>query len=154
MVSRWWHFMWVSWWSGCCPLYWGPPAGFAPKSIARLVTPANSSVNHPFLPVTSERFTLLGSLTGSPEHCLITALGRIKKVQYAPHRLSDLDYLQMEATVLRSHLSLPKVAYFICTCPPGLIQGTLEEADNTMKEIVLGCPLSNWVWGITSFLPG
>ena len=79
----------------------------------------------------------------------MSALARIKKVQDGLHRLSDLQDSQMEATLLRSCLSLPKVAYMICTCPPGLIQRALEEFDHTMREAVsdiMGCPLSNWAW--------
>ena len=55
----------------------------------------------------------------------------------------------MEATLLRSCLSLPKVAYMIHTCPPGLIHRALEEFDHTMRGAVsdiTGCPLSNWAW--------
>ena len=129
----------------------GPPWGLLlNRSKSSIVAPAISSMNHLLLfdiPVTSEGFSLLGSPLGSPEYCLMSALARIKKVQDGLHRLSDLQDSQMEATLLCSCLSLPKVAYMIRTCPPGLIQRALEEFDHTMREAVsdiTGCPLSNW----------
>ena len=131
----------------------GPPRGLLlNRSKSLIVAPADSSVNHPLLsniPVASEGFSLLGSPLGSPEYCLMSALARIKKVQDGLHRLSDLQDSQMETTLLCSCLSLPKAAYMIRTCPPGLIQRALEEFDHTMKEAVsdiTGCPLSNWAW--------
>ena len=55
----------------------------------------------------------------------------------------------MEATLLRSCLTLPKVAFFLRTCPPShIIQATVT-FDETMREALTdltGCHLSRWAW--------
>ena len=71
------------------------------------------------------------------------------------HKLGDLEDSQMEAALLRSCLSLPKVAHLIRTCPPVVIQGALETFDVLMREAVsdlAGCSLSSWAW-LKSSLP-
>ena len=61
----------------------------------------------------------------------------------------------MEAALLCSCLSLPKVTHLLRTCPPDVIQRALERLDEIMREAVsdlAGCPLSDWAW-LKSSLP-
>ena len=63
--------------------------------------------------------------------------------------LRDLQDSQMEATLLRSCLSLPKVSHLLRTCPPPTIMTALERLDDIMREAVsdlAGCPISDWSW--------
>ena len=137
----------------------GPPRGLLlNRSKSLIAAPANSSVDHPLLsniPVTTDGFTLLGSPLGSVEFCLESALRRIEKLRDSLHKLGDLEDSQMETALLRSCLSLPKVAHLIRTCSPDVIQGALETFDGLMREAVsdlAGCSLSNWAW-LKSSLP-
>ena len=71
------------------------------------------------------------------------------------NRLGDLEDSQMEAALLRSCLSLPKVTHLLRTCPPDVIHRALERFDEIMREAVsdlAGCPLSDWAW-LKSSLP-
>ena len=55
----------------------------------------------------------------------------------------------MEATLLHSCLSLPKVVFALRTCPPVHIFHALQTFDHIMLEALsdLACgPLSNWAW--------
>ena len=55
----------------------------------------------------------------------------------------------METTILRSCLSLPKVAFALRTCPPNYIKAATDAFDDTMFESLsdlAGCPLSQWAW--------
>jgi hypothetical protein len=137
----------------------GPPRGLLlNRSKSLIAAPANSSVDHPLLsdiPVTSDGFTLLGSPVGPADFCLESALWRIQKVKGPLNKLGDLEDSQMEAALLRSCLSLLKVAHLLRTCPPDVIQGALEKFDELMREAVsdlAGCSLSNWAW-LKSSLP-
>ena len=63
--------------------------------------------------------------------------------------LRDLQDSQMEATLLRSCLSLPKVAFAFRTSPPSHIQQATLAFDNTMLEALsdlAGGPLPEWSW--------
>ena len=60
---------------------------------------------------------------------------------------ADLENPQMETVLLRSCLSLPKIAHLLRTCPPSLIQEALEEFDEALRNAVsalMGCPLTDW----------
>ena len=55
----------------------------------------------------------------------------------------------MEATLLRSCLSLPKVVFALRTCPPVHIFHALQNLDHILLEALsnlAGGPLSSWVW--------
>ena len=133
--------------------YEGHPRGLLlNQSKSLIVAPANFPVDHHLLsdiPVTSDGFTVLGSPLRPAEYCLETALGRIQKVKDSLHRLGDLEDSQMEAALLRSCLSLPKVTHLLRTCPPDVIQRALERLDEIMREAVsdlAGCALSDKAW--------
>ena len=52
----------------------------------------------------------------------------------------------METALLRSCLSLPKIAHLLWTCPPLLIQEALEEFDEILRDAVsnlVGRPLTD-----------
>ena len=100
-----------------------PRGLFLNRSKSLIAAPPNFPIAHPLLsdiPVTSEGFTLLGSPLGSAEFCLESASGRVMKVQNSLHRLSDLQNSQIETTLLRSCLSLPKLVHLLRTCPPAV----------------------------------
>ena len=55
----------------------------------------------------------------------------------------------MEATLLRSCLALPKVAFSLRTCPPSHIIQATATFDEAMREALTnltGCPLSGCAW--------
>ena len=109
-------------------------------------------VNNPLLvdiPITTGGFDLLGSPVGSAAHCEASVLKRVNKVQEILTRLSDLQGSQMETTLLRSCLALPKVAHVLRTCPPGFVKDALVAYDEGMRDAlsdIAGSPLSDWAW--------
>ena len=73
----------------------------------------------------------------------------VNKIQDALINLRDLHDSQMEAILLRSCLSLPKIAFALRTCAPDLIRPALETFDDTIREALsdqAGCPLPDWSW--------
>ena len=74
---------------------------------------------------------------------------RVEKLKVTLAKLADLEDSQMEATLLRSFLALPKVAFSLRACPPShIIQATVT-FDEVMREALAdltGCPLSGWAW--------
>ena len=109
-------------------------------------------VNNPLLvdiPITTGGFDLLGSPVGSAAHCEASVLKRVNKVQEILTRLSDLQDSQMETTLLRSCLALPKVAHVLRTCPPGFVKDALVAYDEGIRDAlsdIAGSPLSDWAW--------
>ena len=83
------------------------------KSLLHI--PVGDPLNHNPLPAdipsTRGRFDFLGSPIGPASHCESTVLKRVKKVQEILAKLGDLQDSQMETTLLRSCLALPKVAF-------------------------------------------
>ena len=78
---------------------------------------------------------------------------RISKVQSILARLPDLHDSQIECSLLRSCLSLPKIAFALRTCPPDFIYPALTAFDNLIREALsqlVGSPLSNWSWSKAS----
>ena len=115
----------------------GPPRGlFLNKNQSLIYTPANSSITHPLLrdiPTSSDGFTLLGSPIGPSAFCEETVSKRIRKVHESVARLHDLQDSQLETTLLRSCLALPKLAHVLCTCPPCLIPKALGFFDDIIR---------------------
>ena len=126
----------------------GPSRGLSlNRSKSLLHVPADASLNSNCLPadipVTS------GSPVGSSDHCSLSVLRRIEKLQEVLAKLGDLRDSQMETSLLRSCLSLLKVDYALRTCPPGYIRQALVAFDDTMRESLAdlaGGPLSDWAW--------
>ena len=109
-------------------------------------------ISHPSLcaiPLISGGFGLLGSPICPVDYCEAAFQQRIQKVLDVVSRLGDLQDSQMECTLLRSCLALPKVSYILHTCPPQFINDALECFDNLMQQTVsdiAGCPVSNLAW--------
>ena len=132
----------------------GPARGLhLNRAKSLLYIPADDPLIHNPLPAdiptTRGGFDLLGSPIGPAPHCESTVLRRVKKVQQILANLRDLQDSQMEATLLRSCLSLPKVAFALRTSPPSHIQQATLAFDNTMLEALsdlAGGPLPEWSW--------
>ena len=63
--------------------------------------------------------------------------------------LHEMDDSQLETTLIRLCLALPKFSYLIRTCPPTYISRATRDFDVAMKEAlesILGVPLSEWPW--------
>ena len=60
-----------------------------------------------------------------------------------------LDDSQLETTLLRSCLALPKISYVLRACPPTHLTQAAEELDFAMRETletITGVPMSDWSW--------
>ena len=65
------------------------------------------------------------------------------------HAQRDIGDSQLETTLLRSCLALPKVSYVLRACPPSHICHTFVDFDRAIRETlesVLGGPISDWSW--------
>ena len=132
----------------------GPLRGLSlNRGKSLLYAPADSSLSNiafpPDIPVTNGGFKLLGSPVGPASHCESSVLQRVEKIWETLASLRDLQDSQMETTLLRSCLALPKIAFALRTCPPNHIQQALVAFDETMRDALsdlAGSPLSDWVW--------
>ena len=64
-------------------------------------------------------------------------------------RLGDLGESQLETTLLRSCLSLPKLSFTLRSCPPSHIcygAKAFDEAIRECLEHIIGGPISQWSW--------
>ena len=130
----------------------GPSRGLhLNRSKSLLYIPAgDSSIINPLpseIPTTSGGFCLLGSPIGPPSFCETSLQKRVDKVKDIITKLHDLEDSQMESTLLRSCLALPKVAFSLRSCPPSHIQHATAAFDETMLEAlsdIAGSPLSEW----------
>ena len=64
-------------------------------------------------------------------------------------RLGDLGDSQLETTLLRSCLSLPKLSFTLRSCPPSHIcygAKAFDEAIRECLEHIIGGPISQWSW--------
>ena len=80
---------------------------------------------------------------------------RVNKIQTSLAHLPELCDAQMEITLLRSCLALPKISFVLHTCPPSHIVKVTEAFDNLMRESLedtAGGPLSEWA-GLKATLP-
>ena len=74
---------------------------------------------------------------------------RVEKVEVALSNLGDLEDSQMETTLLRSCLALPKLSFSFRSCPPSHIKQATSAFDDAMREAlsdITGSPLPNWAW--------
>ena len=115
------------------------------KSLLYIPEGASPATNPlpPDIPTTSEGFVLLGSPIMSP-FLESVILRRVNKVETALSHLPDLLDSQMETTLLRSCLSLPKVAFALRTCPPEYIANASKAFDSAIRASlcdITGCPL-------------
>ena len=132
----------------------GPSRGLLlNKSKSLLFVPADATLpDHvlpPGVPTTNGGFKLLGSPVVPPSFCESSVCRRVSNIQDMLVNLQDLHDSQMETTLLRSCLSLPKIAFALRTCAPDFIRPALAAFDNTMREALsdlAGGPLSAWSW--------
>ena len=121
------------------------------KSLLFIPAGSDSSLNQlpSDIPITREGFVLLGSPIWSPTFCEAAVGKRVAKVRETLPRLPDLEDSQMETTLLRSCLALPKISFSLRTCPPGHIQEATVAFDDVMREALsdlAGGPLPEWAW--------
>ena len=73
---------------------------------------------------------------------------RVVRIRESLEILHKMDDSQLETTLIRSCLVLPKFSYLIRTCPPNYITWATRDFDVAMRalESILGGPLSEWSW--------
>ena len=130
----------------------GPSRGLnLNRAKSLLFVPKEDDFSHnPFpseIPVARDGFQLLGCPIGSPTYCASSFLQRVKKVEDILHLLPDLEDSQMEATLLRSCLALPKISFALRTCPPSFIKEPIARFDLVMSESIsdlVGGSFTDW----------
>ena len=142
----------------------GPVRGIVlNQSKSLIVASSHHPVDHPLfsnITVSFGVFNLLGSPLNPAEYRLEAVLAKVNKVHDSIIKLRDLQDAQLEASLLHSCLSLPKLIHLLCMCPPDEITKALERSDEIMREAVsdlAGCPLSDWSWfkaSLSSFMGG
>ena len=80
----------------------------------------------PEIPFVRSGFDLLGSPIGPPSHCEASMMKRVLKVQEILKRLPDLQDSQMECTILRYCLALPKISFTLRSCPPQHVKNAIS----------------------------
>ena len=132
----------------------GPPRGLRlnrSKSLHYILEDADGSHNPlpPEIPITRSGFSLLGSPIGPASFCESIAAKRVEKIRSAVTKLRDLEDSQIQSTLLRSCLALPKLNFLLRSCPPVYIHQATMAFDNMMRECLFelaGGPLSKWAW--------
>ncbi len=121
------------------------------KSLLFIPEDADAARNPlpPEIPISRSGFCLLGAPIGPAEFCNASTMKRLDKISAAVSRLHDLEDSQMEATLLRSCLAMPKFNFSLRSCPPSYITSATKAFDNLMRDSLsdlAGCPLSDWAW--------
>ena len=132
----------------------GPAVGLVlNRSKSLLYIPQDDVVSAsplpPDIPVTRQGFTLLGCPIGPPSFCEESLLHNVEKIKIALDRLGDLGDSQLETTLLRSCLSLPKLSFTLRSCPPSHICHGAKAFDEAIREClehIIGGPISQWSW--------
>ena len=96
------------------------------------------------IPIFRSVFILLGCPLGPPSYCEEIFMNRVEKVKLSLASLPLLPDSQVESTLLRSCLSLPKISYSLHTCPPIYIRRAIGVFDQAMRdalEDLVGAPL-------------
>ena len=86
---------------------------------------------------------------GPPSYCEEIVQARITRIRESLAALHDMQDSQLETTLLRSCLALPKFSYILRTSPPSYIEQAARDFDVAVREtleVILGCPLSEWSW--------
>ena len=71
------------------------------------------------------------------------------KIKDCLSKLPDLEDSQIEMSLLRSCLTLPKVSFSLRTCPPNhIIQATtvFDDATHDALSVLDGSSLTEWAW--------
>ena len=129
----------------------GPAVGIAlNRSKSLLYIPQDDAAPlPPDIPVTHQGFTLLGCPNGPPSFCEESLLQDVEKIKIALDRLGDLGDSQLETTLFRSCLSLPKLSFTLRSCPPSHICHGAKAFDEAIREClehIIGGPISQWSW--------
>ena len=101
------------------------------------------------IPISKDGFCLLGCPIGPPSFCDEVLQGRVSKIKETLRTVHDMQDSQLETTILRSCLALPKVTYVLRTCPPSHIVGATRDFDMAIREAfegILGGPCPEWSW--------
>ena len=86
---------------------------------------------------------------GPPDYCEEVFTDRIAKVTVSLVALRDMGDSQLETTLLRSCLALPKISFVLRACPPTHICQAATDFDHALREAlesIVGGPLSDWSW--------
>ena len=137
-----------------------PPLGLhlnRAKSLLFVPSQCDSSQSSlpPDIPVTSGGFCLLSCPIGPPSYCEEIVQARITRIRESLAALHDMQDSQLETTLLRSCLALPKFSYILRTSPPSYIEQATRDFDVAVREtleVILGGPLSEWS-GLKASLP-
>ena len=118
------------------------------KSLLYIADDADFTNNPlpPDIPITRTGFSLLGCPIDPPSFCEEVFSRRVEKLKETLTRLPDP---QMETTLLRSCLSLPKVSFSLRSCPPDFIKQGTANFDDAMWDALsdlVGSPLTDWAW--------
>ena len=132
----------------------GPPRGLhLNRAKSLLFVPANSPLSpNPLpadIPVTREGFSLLGCPVGPATFCEDFVSQRVEKIKDCLSKLPVLEDSQIEMSLLRSCLALPKLSFSLRTCPPSHIIQATAAFDDTMHDALselVGSPLTEWAW--------
>ena len=116
------------------------------KSLLHIPDDADVSHNplHAEIPISRS-----GSPVGPIPFCESTVMTRVEKIRFLIDRLHDLEDSQMETTLLRSCLAMPKFNFALRSCPPSYIRPATSAFDALMRECLsdlAGGPLSDWAW--------
>ena len=132
----------------------GPPRGLhLNRAKSLLFVPANSPLSpNPLpadIPVTRGGFSLLGCPVGPATFCEDFVSQRVEKIKDCLSKLPVLEDSQIEMSLLRSCLALPKLSFSLRTCPPSHIIQATAAFDDTMHDALselVGSPLTEWAW--------
>ena len=103
----------------------GPPRGlFLNRRKCHLIVPEDATCNLSLLPseipMSSGGFVLLGSPFGSSSFCTSVVLKRVAKIRDTLPALKSVQDSQIQLTLVRACLSLPKISFALRTCAPHL----------------------------------
>ena len=101
------------------------------------------------IPIARRGLSVPGCPIGPLDFCDESFRSRVDKIQSSLSALRDLEDSQLETTLLRSCLALPKVNFTLRACPPSHIGETAKVFDSTIRgalEGIVGGPISDWSW--------
>ena len=132
----------------------GPSLGLhLNKSKSLLVVPSqclysNSSLPSD-IPVTRGEFCLLGCPIGPKPYYEEVLQDRISGIRKSLATQHDMQDSQLETTLLRSCLSLPKFSYILRTTHPSYIEEAARDIDVAVRETleaIVGISITEWSW--------
>jgi hypothetical protein len=95
--------------------------------------------------VAGEGFELLGAPIGSPNFCEAYVMRRVQKIREALKNLTVIDDPQVELSLLRSCMGMPRFTFALRSAAPSHIKHALEEFDDLMSKTLqdrLSTPLT------------